>query len=85
MTNVVNRLLCVFDSASTQLWTCADLENALIGNEGVNGYQDVKGIILEADANGMCPRAVENYVRTLKVANGNLPCELERLGIKYKV
>jgi len=85
MTNVVNRLLSVFDSASTQIWTYSDLENALIGNEGIDGYQDVKEIILEADANGICPRVVENYVRTLKAAHGNLPCELERLGIKYKV
>ena len=85
MTNVVNRLLSAFDSASPQQWTYADLENALIGTEGVVGYQDVKEIILEADTNGICPGVVENYVRTLKAAHGNLPCELERLGIKYKV
>lgn len=85
MTQVVKRLLSTFDSASTQVWTYSDLENALIGNEGVDGYQDVKEIILEADANGICQNAVENYVRTLKIAHGNLPCELDRLGIKYKV
>lgn len=85
MTKVVERLLSIFNSASKQSWTYADLENALIGNEGVDGYQDVKEIILEADANGIYPRVVENYVRTLKAAHGNLPCELERLGIKYKV
>lgn len=85
MTTVVKRLIATFDTASTVVWTYADLENALIGNEGVNDYQDVKEIILEADANGFCPRAVENYVRTLKAAHGNLPCELDRIGIKYKV
>ena len=85
MTNVVKRLLATFDRSPRQVWTYADLENALIGNEGVDSYQDVKEIILEADATGLFPRAVENYIRTLKASHGNLPCELENLGTKYKV
>ena len=85
MTKVTSRLLNVFNSASKGTWTYIDLENALIGNEGIDNYHDVKEVILEADNNVSLANVVEHYLRTLKAANGNLPCELERLGEKYKV
>lgn len=85
MTKVTSSLLNVFNSASKGTWTYADLENALIGNEGVDNYQDVKEVILEADENVSLANVVEHYLRTLKAVDGNLPIELVRLGEKYKV
>ena len=85
MTKRQEQILEAFDCANNTNWQYSLLEAVMKAAGEADGYQDVKAMILSADKKGVCPKAVERYVRTLKDAHGNLPAELASLGEKYNI